>query len=438
MSAAPEQRQDRSAPEAEFAALFASVRAQLPGPNWIQALRAEALAVFMRQGLPHRRLERWKYTDFRTRFSGGLALAQGGESEAPVDLFDGLNAHRILLANGMVRRMPEPDRLPDGVEIMRLADVLTTPALWLKPWLRADRSALESLNLAFMTDGTLIRVAAKTRVTLPILLHNTMSQAGVMAHTRSVVMLEEGAELTLVEIDDGAPPSQSFVNSVMALSLDEGARLHHLRLIAAQGPSLLVRTDQAEVARNARYETLVFSSGAAIARSELNVLLAEPRSAFDLAGAYVASGEELNDITFSVTHDAPHTTSRMLLKGVAGGESRATVQGSVIVKPEAQKSDSHQLARGILLSPRAEIDQKPELEIFADDVKCGHGAAIGALDDEQLFYLRSRGIPEPQARAMLIRAFIGEVIERLGAGDWQARISGWLDSRLAIVTEETA
>src|ERR1700687_2070197 len=135
MSAAPEQRQDRSGPEAEFTALFASVRAKLPGPTWIQALRAEALAAFMRQGLPHKRLERWKYTDFRTRFGGGLALAQGDESHAPADLFDGLNAHRVLLANGMVQRMPEPDGLPDGVEIMRLADALTTPALWLKPWL---------------------------------------------------------------------------------------------------------------------------------------------------------------------------------------------------------------------------------------------------------------------------------------------------------------
>jgi Fe-S cluster assembly protein SufD len=203
-----------------------------------------------------------------------------------------------------------------------------------------------------------------------------------------------------------------------------------------QGPGVIVRTDQAEVARKARYETLVFSSGAALARSELSVTLAEPGASFDLAGAYVATGDELSDFTFSVAHEAPHTTSRMLVKGVAGGEARAVVQGSVIVKPDAQKSDSHQMARGILLSPRAEIDQKPELEIFADDVKCGHGAAIGALDDEQLFYLRARGIPEAQARAMLVTAFIGEVIERLGAGDWQARVSDWLEKRLSAVTEQ--
>ena len=438
MSAMAEQRQDRSAPEAEFAALFAAARATLPGPAWIQSLRSEALTAFMRQGLPHKRLERWKYTDFRSHFGGGLALAQGGETEPSADLFAGLNAHRVVLANGIVTQSPQPEQLPDGVEIIRLADALKTPALWLKPWLRADRAALESLNLALMTDGVLIRVGAKTRVSLPILLHNVLNQSGVMAQTRSIVLLEEDAELTLIEVDDSAPQSQSFANSVTAVSLDQGARLHHLRLTATQAPTLIVRTDKAEVARNARYEALVFSAGAALARSELDVSLAEVGAAFDLAAAYVVAGEDLNDITFTVTHEMPHTTSRMLVKGVAGGEARAVVQGSVIVKPDAQKSDSHQLSRGILLSARAEIDQKPELEIFADDVKCGHGAAIGALDGEQLFYLRSRGIPEAQARALLIGAFIGEVMERLGPGEWQARVATWLEARLAAVTGEAA
>ena len=431
MSAAPEQRQNRSSPDGEFAALFAAARVQLLGPTWVQSLRAEAMAAVLRDGLPHKRLEQWKYTDFRSRFGGGLELAHANESDVPPSLFDGLNAHRVLLADGIVRSAPEPDDLPDGIEILRLADALTTPALWLKPWLRADRSALESLNLAFMTDGVLIRVGANTRVALPILLHNHLSRAGIMTQSRSIIMLEEGAELTLIEVNDGAPAGQSFSNNVMALSLDDGARLHHLRLIAMQGQTLVVHTDQAEVSRNARYETLLFSSGAALARSDLSVSLCNVGASFDLAAAYIANSDELSDVTFAVTHEAPHTTSRMLVKGVAAGESRGVIQGSVIVKPDAQKSDSHQLARGILLSPHAEIDQKPELEIFADDVKCGHGAAIGALDDGQMFYLRARGIPEEQARAMLITAFIGEVIDRLGAGEWQARVAAWLDTRLA-------
>src|SRR5690349_8080210 len=183
MSAVAEQRQDRSAPEAEFAVLFASVRADLPGPAWIQSLRAEALSAFMREGLPHKRLERWKYTDFRSRFGGGLSVARGSDADVAADLFDGLKAHRVLIDSGKVRRSPAPEELPDGVEIISLADALETPALWLKPWLRTDRSVLEALNLAFMTDGVCIRVGAGVRVTLPILLHNHLGESGVMANT---------------------------------------------------------------------------------------------------------------------------------------------------------------------------------------------------------------------------------------------------------------
>jgi Fe-S cluster assembly protein SufD len=438
MSAAAEQRQDRSAPEAEFAALFAAARADLPGPAWIQSLRAEGLGAFMREGMPHKRLERWKYTDFRSRFGGGLALARGSATEVPADPFDGLKAHRVVLDGGKVRRAPQADELPDGVEIISLVEALETPALWLKPWLRADRTALESLNLAFMSDGVLIRVGANTRVSLPILLHHHLGEAGAMSHTRSIVMMEADSELTLIEVDDGAPESQSFANSVLAVSLDQNARLHHLRIGTVEAPGLVVRTDQAEIGRNALYERLTFSSAAALARSDIQVLLAEPGAKFDLAAAYMTAGEEINDITFTVTHGAPHTTSRMLVKGVASGESHAVVQGGVIVKAEAQKTDSHQLTRGILLSTKAEIDQKPELEIFADDVKCGHGAAIGALDEEQMFYLRSRGIPEAEARSLLIRAFIGEVVGRLGPGEWQSRVAAWIDTRLTVVTGEAS
>jgi Fe-S cluster assembly protein SufD len=167
-----------------------------------------------------------------------------------------------------------------------------------------------------------------------------------------------------------------------------------------------------------------------LARHQASARLTGTGAAFSYASAYAAGEAQHTDFTLDVAHEAPHTTSRIVAKGVAAGTGHGVVQGRVIVKPDAQKSDSHQMSRALLLTPHAEIDQKPELEIFADDVKCGHGAAIGALDANQLFYLRARGIPENEARNLLVAAFLGEVTERL-PDPYRAPVEAWLESRMA-------
>ncbi|MCE9523749.1 MAG: SufD family Fe-S cluster assembly protein, partial [Alphaproteobacteria bacterium] len=161
-------------------------------------------------------------------------------------------------------------------------------------------------------------------------------------------------------------------------------------------------------------------------------------ASFDIACAYAAGKAQHTDYALELVHEAPHTRSRILSKGIASGNGHAAVQGRVIVKSEAQKTDSHQLSRALLLSPHAEIDQKPELEIFADDVKCGHGAAVGALDQNQLFYLRARGIPEFEARNMLVSAFLGEVTGRIPMDLWRERVEEWLAERMAQVAGDQA
>jgi Fe-S cluster assembly protein SufD len=175
-----------------------------------------------------------------------------------------------------------------------------------------------------------------------------------------------------------------------------------------------------------------------MARQQLQARMTGPGGSFDLACAYAAGENQHTDFTIEVVHEAPNTRSRILSKGIASGTGHAVVQGRVIVRSEAQKTDSHQLSRALLLSPHAEIDQKPELEIFADDVKCGHGAAIGALDLNQLFYLRARGIPEHEARNMLIAAFLGEVTERVPASPWRERIETWLAERMTQIAGDAA
>ncbi|MBP6012146.1 MAG: Fe-S cluster assembly protein SufD [Alphaproteobacteria bacterium] len=414
-------------PEGAIAALFASARANLPGGAWLQPLRAEAIARLQRDGLPHRRVEAWKYTDFRNKLAPEIALAASAEATPP-NLFADLKAHRVQLSGGKVVSAPNTDDLPDGVEVLSLAEALTMPSLWLRQWLQPTANAIENLNLAFASDGTLIRVGRGIQVAAPVILRTTLGPG--MAHTRNVIALEENAELTLIEIDDGQPATQGFMSTVAAITLEPGARLRHLRVTASDAQSIVVRSDNVDLARDASYRGIVVSSGAALARQQSTARLSGTGADYSLACAYATGEGEHSDFTLDVTHEAPNTVSRIVAKGIAAGNGHAVVQGKVTVKAEAQKTDSHQLSRALLLSPHAEIDQKPELEIFADDVKCGHGAAIGALDADQLFYLRSRGIPETEARNLLVAAFLGEVTDRL-PDPYRAPVEAWLAGCMA-------
>jgi Fe-S cluster assembly protein SufD len=433
--AALESNADRTH-ESALATLFAGARASLPGTAWLHPLRAEALARVNRDGIPHRRVEAWKYTDLRNRLSTALTLAQGNGTP-PASIFEGIGAHHVDIVGGKVKRTPRGDDLPDGLEVISLAEALTTPAAWLRAWLEPNSDVLQNLNLAFATDGALIRVGRNLKVTRPILLRTTLTEAGVMANTRSVIVVEEGAELTLIELDDGATDGQSLANARTSIALEPGAHLRHLRITANQGTSLVVNNHDIELARDASYEGVVLSAGAAMARQQTSARLTGPGANFHLACAYPVGEGEHTDYTFEVTHAAPHTTSRLLAKGVASGTGHGVVQGRVTVQPEAQKTDSHQMSRALLLTPHAEIDQKPELEIFADDVKCGHGAAIGSVDPNQLFYLRARGIPEHQARNLLVAAFLGEVVERVPI-EFRGPVETWLAARMSAIGGATS
>lgn len=416
--------------ESEFATLFAKLRAELPGASWLQPLRNEAFARVSRDGLPHRRVEAWKYTDLKNKLTTSLKPATPAKPQAGV--FDDLAGHHIVIAGGKVAHLPSPDDLPDGLEIMGLAEALAMPSLWLRQWLQPTDEVLDNLNLAFLSDGIAVRVGAGIKVREPLILRSSLSEPGAMTNTRIIIALEENAELTLIEIDDGAPAGQSLANTVMRANVEPGARLRHLRLTAAEANAFVVHTDEVDLARDASYAGLVFSSGASLARQQMAARLSGPGADFDIACAYAAGKDEHTDLALEVTHEAPHTTSRLLAKGVAAEGGHGVVQGRAVVRSEAQKTDSHQLLRALLLSPHAEIDQKPELEIYADDVKAGHGAAIGALDANQLFYLRARGIPEAEARSMLVAAFLGEVADRVPA-PYHEPIAAWLANRMTKV-----
>jgi len=392
---------------------FASLTDSLPGSDWMQKLRADALVRFIQTGLPHRRVEWWKYTDLAPRVEAGLVPAKPtpGTSRPRIALSPA-SAIEVELSEGVVTRLPQAG-LPDGLEVMALRDALAVPSLWLRPWLQPGAGAIDNLNLAFATDGVLIRAGRGCKISQPITIRSWMSTPGAMAHVRNVVELEEGAELTLIEIDQAGADRQSFATSRTSFDLAKAAKFHHIRIIAGTERAITIRSDAIDLGVDADYRGLVLTGGPGLSRQDMTVRLNGEGARYDVACGYAAGSGQLADVSQEIMHAAPRTVSRILVKGIASGSGHGVVQGRVHVTKTAQQTDSHQLARGLMLTPGAEIDHRPELEIYADDVKCGHGAAVGALDDSQLFYLQSRGIPAGDARNLLVGAFFAELTARV-------------------------
>jgi Fe-S cluster assembly protein SufD len=228
-----------------------------------------------------------------------------------------------------------------------------------------------------------------------------------------VVLLEEGAAADLIESYGGLKDGEVQRNAVTEVVVGDKARLNHVKLQRERDAAFHLATWLVEIKTDANYQAFQFSTGASLSRNQIFAAFTGEGSALDISGALLMRGHQHCDTTLVVEHRVPHCTSRELFKAVLDGEARGVFQGKIIVSPGAQKTDGKQMAQALLLSETAEFDSKPELEIFADDVVCGHGATSGQIDEDLLFYLEARGIPEPQARALLIQAFVGEAVEKI-------------------------
>ena len=290
------------------------------------------------------------------------------------------------------------------------------------------------LNTAFMQDGLVLRLAPGVVVERPIrmvFLTDPDSGAAVAAHPRNLVLAEDNSQATLVEIHRGADGAEYFTNAVTEIAVGAGARLHHYKLQDEGDRALHLANLQVSLGRDATYDNFILSLGARLARNDIRAALAATGIDCRLSGAYVARGSQHMDTTSFIDHAEPDCRSREVYAGVLDGRSRGVFQGKILVRRDAQRTDGHQLNRALLLSKGAEIDSKPELEIYADDVKCSHGATAGEIDAEALFYLRSRGIGEDEARALLIEAFLLEALEEIGDESVREEFAGRLKTRLA-------
>jgi Fe-S cluster assembly protein SufD len=388
---------------AAFLGRFEGLRTRLPGDP---SVRAAAAGLLRDAGLPGRREEAWKYTNLRQ-----LAEATFHEPLTRLDDCAGLlarlprlDAPRLVFVDGRFRA--ELSEMPDGVSFGQFADTGDFGTL-----ARPERERMVALNTMLAEDGAVIAVAEGVDAGLLQLVSLASEAAGrtIAFHPRHAVRLARGARLTLLEISLGT--GIYLHNPVSELHVAEDAVLAHVRLQDEARGAFHIATSYAEVAAGGTYDSFTLSLGARLARSELHARLAGAGAMVHLNGAQLLSGNQVADITTVVRHDAPGCASRQTVKNVLAGRARGVFQGRIEVARIAQKTDGYQMNQALLLSPEAEIDCKPELEIFADDVKCSHGATVGELDADQLFYLRSRGVPEAEARAMLVRAFLAEALD---------------------------
>ena len=411
------------------------------GIEWLDKLRSDGLARYGKLGLPGPRDEAWKYTNLtrmgRTRFVTGLAGAEPALDSVPEGVLD-INAVRLVSVNGRLRpALSNLSALPPGVSITTLGDAVRsgnqTIAQRLGQISYGHDMPMLALNTAYLNDGVIVEVAEGISIDTPIHLISVgvADDDPVAFHPRNVISLGAGASGTFYESHVGAGSYLS--NNATALHLGDDATLRHRKLQNETNLAYHVASASVELAVRARYENYTLQIGGRLARNEVHVILKGREANCSLYGAYTGRGSQHIDTTTFVDHAVPDCTSREVYKGALDDNSCGVFQGKILVRKGAQRTDGHQLNKALLLSEGAEIDAKPELEIYADDVKCSHGATAGELDEEQLFYLRSRGVMEAEARDLLVTAFLEESLEVIAGEErrdaFRGIIANWLSER---------
>ena len=397
-------------------------------------IRRAALERFMALGFPTQRDERWKYTNLRRLEARTFALPE--PSPVAPDSSRWLNdgGQRIVFVDGQwMPSLSNPVAQPPGVTVLTIGQWIKHDAdaaahFLSNPPAEPD-NAFENLNTAFFEDGVVVEIAADTRVDTPIYVVHQWQASGRMTHPRIVVRAGQHSSVTLVEHYIGAPDVEAFTNALVTIDAHPGANVQHYRLQQESMKTFHIATVRARLLQDARYSSHDIALGATLGRSDITAILEGHGADAKLRGVFSPSGSQHLDVYTRIEHIAPHTTSEEEYRGIADGRGRGVFNGKVKVHPHAQKIDARQLSRNLLLSPTAEIDTKPELEIYANDVKCSHGATTGQLDAAALFYLRSRGLSAEEARMLLIRAFAESILLTIEPQGLRAALETWLRER---------
>ncbi len=401
-----------------FLSRYEGLAARLSMPH----ARAEAVAAFRAHGLPTPREEAWHYTNLRPL--AGMTFAEPlvpvGRSAEVFARLPAIDAPRVVFVDG---------RFDADLSVLPTACGVRTGSPPFGAVARPEHDRLVALNGMLTEDGAAIEVPAGADAGTLLLANLSTDVHGrpISSHPRHALRLGRGARLVLLELAAG--DGTYLHNPVLEIALAEGATLTHLRLQDELPQAFHLSSVHVRIAARATYDSFALTLGARLARMEVHAQLAGPGAAAHLNAAQLLGGTQHADFTTVVAHEAPSCASRQTVKSVLTGRSHGVFQGRIEVARVAQKTDGYQMNQALLLSEHAEMNSKPQLEIYADDVKCSHGATVGALDADQAFYLRSRGIPEAQAREMLVRAFLAEAIDPIaheaGRAWLEAAVAGW-------------
>jgi Fe-S cluster assembly protein SufD len=408
--------------------IFDVARDRLPGAGKVADARREAFEIYQRAGLPHRRIEDWKYTDLRALMREVLPSAAAPDATAVKRAGSALKPHTItgarplVLVDGVfVAQLSDADDFEPGLSVRTLREVLEAGGDAVQAQLLSPDSSdpMVALNSAMMTDGLVIEVADGAVLTQPLhIVHIATAAQPAAMFTRSLLKLGKNAGATLVESYIGADGVKTYqVHDSLLLMIGDSARLDHVRLIEDGREAFNICAAVVTLGAHAHFSTFGMTSGGNVSRYQAVITVAGEHSRVETSGVNLLNGRQHADTTLFLDHAVPHGVSREVFRAVVDDRGHSVFQGRIIVRPKAQKTDARMMTRALLLSDDAEADNKPELEIFADDVACGHGATTGALDESLLFYLRARGLSEKEAQALLIQAFVGEAIEQIASDE---------------------
>jgi Fe-S cluster assembly protein SufD len=421
---------------------FADARAQLPGSAlpWLTGLRENAIGRFAGTGFPTRKVEAWKFTDLRPLTGTTFAPTQrringiGREAVAP-HLTDGIACHLLVFVDGYARPdLSDIGALPAGARLLSLAEALNTDPESIETALGGAETAAEfapvMLNTAFMADGVVLALDRGVALERPVHLIYVASGADMpeAAHLRNLVTLSEASSATLIETYVGGGNAY-WTNAVTDIAIDSDASLRHIKIQAEGGEAFHLAATRTRLAKGSTYDSFVASGGARLGRNEIAATVGVGADC-RLGGVYLGRGRQHLDNTTLIDHAEPDGSSNEHYRGVLGGAAHGVFQGKIVVRPDAQRTDAHQLNKNLLLSDHAQVDTKPELEIYADDVKCSHGATAGELDADALFYLRARGLDAEVASQLLVEAFVEEIIGQVNPAAMQPHlrrvVTDWL------------